>query len=197
MPGLNPTLVRDLLSLGMMYVADMSSPRDIRPMRALTFLYAFQGMGLIPDRQTRIRLMNDGASIQKILDTSYQWAGRKPKKRELERLGLTCEEKFILILPPRTEKLDVARVLGGGGYFLRITNAGLEHAETIEAAYAPKVNPESFGQSWEGTLQQLGAIHRRLKKRGGKSSDASVPTVGNSEFSIPPAVAQKEWMWDD
>src|SRR5690554_3678359 len=132
----NPGFMRDLLLLGMMFIADKSLRQDIPSLRASTFTHALLGLGLLAGEKERQALLKDGASIQKILDVSYILRlDRQPKKRELERLARTQDEYLILRLPPRENAIDRMRVIGANGYLLRITGAGLEYADSIESAY--------------------------------------------------------------
>lgn len=197
MSRFNPGFMRDLLLLGMMFIADRTQRQDIGLLRALPFIYTYQDLGLVPPYvKERQRLMRDGASIQKVLDDSHVLRlDRKPTSRQLRIEAMTQEKNLLLILPPGDIDIDRMRVLGPSGYLLRITNAGLAYADSIESAYAG-INPFSFGEAWMKTRIRLGRMHSRMKKEKSKLSRQSADD--SRRRNIPPATApEATWMWND
>ena len=189
MAGLNPGLARELLLLGMAFKVE---EKDNRPRRALMFFRAFWQAGVL-DEKTRQMLMKDPDNIQRVLnDCHVLRKATKPKRSEL--LGMTYDvgESFILVGPQPGQKLDMRRLLGGNGYFLMITEAGLDNAEEVVRVYASRITMPQFRDAWDWAWQELGKAWPKMNDTKAKT----LPDSSDSRREIPPApVAPEEWDW--
>lgn len=190
MLGFNPGLARDLLLLGMSFKVE---EKENRPRRALMFFRAFFEAGLI-DEGTRKRLMEDPESIQRVLDDCHVLQqSSKPRRWDLLGLAYEVEKSFILIGPKPNQRLDRRRILGGDGYHIMITDAGLTSAEELVRAYASMIDLPRFCDAWDWSWSLLGKQWGAMKKRRKLASSSE---SDNSRREIPPAPrAPEEWEW--